>query len=126
MGIGAGAAAGIAAAGSVASGAMGMMGASAGAKAQSDAANKAAMLQEAQYEQTRADLAPWVKAGSDTIPALTAYQPAGQTRLQAAIDQANANIPGVNGGMTEEWLKQQPGYQWNLSQGQKALQNSAA
>lgn len=124
--MGAAAAAGIGAVGAIGAGAMGASAAQSGAKAQADAANNAAMLQKAQYDQTRSDLMPFMTAGTNVLPDLSAYQPAAQNRLQTAIDQTNANIPGVNGGMTTEWLRSQPGYQWNLSQGEKALNNSAA
>src|SRR3569832_616902 len=122
--MGAAAAAGIGAVGALGAGAMGASAASAGAKAQSDTAKQTAKHQEQQYETTRNDLMPFQTAGTSVLPALTAYQPTAQAKLQSAIDQANANIPGVNGGMTEDWLKQQPGYQWNLSQCEKALTNS--
>jgi hypothetical protein len=93
------------------------------AQQQADAEKQAAMLQEQQYEQTRQDLLPFMTAGSSVLPQLTAWQPKAQDALTQAAAEAKGAIPGQ---MTEDWLKQQPSYQWNLSQGLKAMQNSAA
>jgi hypothetical protein len=77
------------------------------AGAQADAANRAADLQYEQYKQTREDQMPWMQAGKTALNALTPlatnYQKFGMNQFQA-----------------------DPGYAVRLSEGQKALDRSAA
>jgi hypothetical protein len=77
------------------------------ASTQSDAANRAAELQNQQFQQTREDLAPYRAAGQTALNALTPlatnYQKFGMAQFQ-----------------------QDPGYAFRLSEGQKALDRSAA
>ena len=76
------------------------------ADVQSAAARSAAELQQQQYEQTRQDLAPWRAAGEQALNKLipmTDYQKFGMAQFQ-----------------------QDPGYAFRLSEGQKALDRSAA
>lgn len=76
------------------------------ASMQSDAANRAAQLQQHQYEQTRADQAPWRAAGEQALNKLipmSDYQKFGMAQFQ-----------------------QDPGYAFRLAEGQKALDRSAA
>ena len=81
------------------------------AKAQEAAAREAAAVQQKQYEQTRADLSPYRDAGTSALPI---YQ----------------DSMGLNGetGYNNALAKFQtgPGYQFSLSEGSKALENSAA
>jgi hypothetical protein len=76
------------------------------AKTQAAAANQAAGLSKEQYEQTRADQAPFREAGVRALPELekaSRYTPFGMSQFQA-----------------------DPGYAFRLSEGQKALDRSAA
>tara|TARA_R110000868_G_scaffold203900_2_gene451809 strand:- start:2158 stop:2883 length:726 start_codon:yes stop_codon:yes gene_type:complete len=76
------------------------------ADVQSAAARSAAELQKEQYEQTRQDLAPWRAAGEQALNKLipmTDYTKFGAAQFQ-----------------------QDPGYAFRLSEGQKALDRSAA
>jgi hypothetical protein len=77
------------------------------ADAQAAAANRAADLQQKQFELTREDLAPYRAAGQTALNALTPlatnYQKFGMGQFQA-----------------------DPGYAFRLSEGQKALDRSAA
>lgn len=76
------------------------------ADVQAGAARSAAELQKEQYEQTRADLAPWRAAGEQALNKLiplTDYTKFGAAQFQ-----------------------QDPGYTFRLSEGQKALDRSAA
>lgn len=79
--------------------------------AQSDAAKNAARLDEAKFQQIRADLAPYRDAGSS---ALTRY----------------ADAMGLNGGdkqqQFQETFRTDPGYQFAFDEGMKAVQGSAA
>jgi hypothetical protein len=96
--------------GGVASAGAQIYGANKAAKAQTDAANTAAQMQREQYTQSRADLAPFRDVGSDAA-----------NNLRSNIDKYTAPIT-----MDQATLEQTPGYQFNLTQGLKAAQNSAA
>jgi len=102
--VGAGAISGVAAIGS---GVIGASAASSAANTQSQAARYAADLQHQQYEQTRSDLLPYNSAG------------------QQATGQIQAMNP-FNFAPTQAQLESTPGYQFNLSQGLLANQNSAS
>ena len=77
------------------------------AKTQAGAADRAAELQQQQYEQTREDLAPYRAAGQTALNALT---PLATNYQKFGMDQ----------------FQQDPGYAFRLSEGQKALDRSAA
>lgn len=76
------------------------------AKSQASAANRAADLQQQQYEQTRADQAPWRAAGEQALNKLIPMS----DYTKFGMDQFQAD----------------PGYAFRLSEGQKALDRSAA
>ena len=78
--------------------------------AQTDAANTAANTALTMYNTTNANLAPYRSIGDTAATDLTNQLPT----LTAPIT------------MNEENLQQTPGYQFNLTQGLKATQNSAA
>jgi hypothetical protein len=85
---------------------LGSSSASSGASAQANAANRAAELQQQQYEQTRQDLAPYRAAGVNALGKLEGmadYTPFGMQQFQ-----------------------QDPGYAFRLSEGQKGLDRQAA
>lgn len=77
------------------------------ANTQAGAADRAAELQQQQYEQTRQDQMPWMKAGESALnklaPMVENYQKFGQEQFQ-----------------------EDPGYAFRLSEGQKALDRQAA
>jgi len=81
-----------------------------GSSQQANAATNAANLQKQQYEQTRTDLMPYNQAGQNATNMLTAQLP----QLTAPIS------------MDEATLRTTPGYQFNLNQGLKSVQNGAA
>jgi len=76
------------------------------AKAQASAADRAAELQQQQYNQTREDLAP--------------YREAGYNALNKLIPLSDYTKFGM------DQFQQDPGYAFRLSEGQKALDRSAA
>lgn len=76
------------------------------ANAQASAADRAAELQQQQYEQTRADQAPW--------------RAAGEQALNKLIPMSDYTKFGM------DQFQQDPGYAFRLSEGQKALDRSAA
>lgn len=87
-----------------------IMGANKAADAQTEAADKAQQTQMAMYNQTRSDLSPYRDIGSVASGQLT--NRLGELTSPIVMDQAT--------------LEQTPGYQFNLTQGLKATQNSAA
>jgi hypothetical protein len=114
----------IAAGGSVASGLIGGLFSNKAAGKAADAANHAADLNQQRYTQTRADLQPYNLAGQSALPTMNALalgSPTGGGPDYVALGQAN--LPGQ---MTQAELEQTPGYQFNLSQGLKAVQSSNA
>jgi hypothetical protein len=90
----------------VGSTAVGLYSANKAASTQANAANQAAQLSQTQFDQTRADQAPWRAAGETALNALTPlatnYTPFGMNQFQ-----------------------QDPGYQFRLSEGQRALGHQA-
>ena len=75
------------------------------------AADRASQLQQNQYDQTRADLAPYRTAGTNALAQLTAgTAPGGQFTKQF--------------GMSD--FQQDPGYGFRMSEGLKALDRTAA
>lgn len=85
---------------------MGSRAASKAGEAQAGAARDAAALQDTQFQQTREDQMPWLKAGERALGKLEGavdYTPFGMKQFQA-----------------------DPGYGFRLSEGQKALERSAA
>ena len=79
------------------------------ASQQSDAARQAGERSDAQYYQTREDQRPFREAGMRALPQLEAQQ---------------NMMPGAFTGQVN--LSQDPGYAFRLSEGQKALDRSAA
>lgn len=82
----------------------------AGASMQAGATKKASDVQERMYQQTREDLLPYNTAGQDATKMLSNRL----TELTSPIT------------MDQATLEKTPGYQFNLTQGLKSTQNSAA
>lgn len=85
--------------------------------AQEDAGQKALRLQEeaakrqqANYEQQRADQMPWLDAGRKSLADLSSQMQAG----------------GFNNNMDPSQIANDPGYQFRMAEGQKALERSAS
>ena len=76
------------------------------ANTQADAANRASQLSNDQFQQTRQDQMPWMQAGGRAL-----------TKLEGAVDYTPF-------GMSQ--FQADPGYAFRLSEGQKALDRSAA
>lgn len=80
-------------------------------KREAKAARQAAALQQQQYEQSRADMAPWRETGANALAGLAAlYGLSGEEARQRALASYRAA----------------PGYQLRLAEGQRALDRSAA
>jgi len=109
-------AAGIAAAaviGGVASG----IGASDAAGAQRDAAQTASNTQLQMYNQTRTDQAPWRAAGGSALTALQGYY---------GLPGANGQVDPNAAANDNKLIQNLPGYQFNLQQGNQAVQRNLA
>jgi len=76
------------------------------AKTQAAAADRAAELQNEQFQQTRQDQMPWLKAGEGAL-----------NKLVGAVDYQKFGM---------DQFQADPGYAFRLSEGQKALDRSAA
>lgn len=85
-------------------------GANTAASAQENAANTASQTQLGMFNKLQQNAAPYIATGNAANDALTAQLPS----LTAPIN------------MNEATLQQTPGYQFNLTQGLKGVQNSAA
>lgn len=85
---------------------MGSRAASKAGEAQAGAARDAAALQNEQFQQTREDQMPWLQAGGRAL-----------NKLEGAVDYTPF-------GMSQ--FQADPGYAFRLSEGQKALDRSAA
>lgn len=86
----------------------------AGASMQAKSTKKASDVQERMYQQTREDLLPYNEAGQYAVGEL-------RNRLTALTSPITLNVP-----TDQASLEKTPGYQFNLSQGLKSTQNSAA
>jgi hypothetical protein len=83
------------------------------ANTQADAANRAADLQNQQWEQTQANLKPYMDLGQSYI-----------NPLKSAL--SNPMLTQQFSAPTEQQAQATPGYQFTLNQGLKSMQNSAA
>ncbi len=127
--IGTGLALGLGLAGSLGGAAVGAIGSSKAADSQADAANRSADLQyklgnqaldfqKQEWGTQQQNIAPWLKAGSGAVGQLSSLMQPGGELSQGWNQhfQAPTNVTEQN----------DPGYQFRLSQGLDALQNSAA
>lgn len=87
-----------------------ILGAQTGAAAQEKAAQTASDTQLAMFNQMQQRLQPFINQGTSA-----------NTMLNAQLPSLTAPI-----NLTEDWLKGTPGYQFNLTQGLRSVQNSAA
>jgi hypothetical protein len=86
---------------------------------QSDAASDASQVQQNALNTTQQNLAPYMKIGTQAGNDLSTLTGAGTANpLTSALLQAPT--------MTESQLESTPGYQFNLTQGLKGVQNGAA
>lgn len=74
---------------------------------QSDASQRALEAQSAQYDQSRADLQPWVKSGS-------------------LANNKLSSLMGLDGSNPTAVLQSTPGYQFRYDEGMRGVENSAA
>jgi hypothetical protein len=100
--------------------------ASKAAKAETNAANQATQVQQDHYNQVRQDLMPYNTAGQNALTGANTYLNGyGASNAGTSANALNNLVTGA-GGSQQAALAQTPGYQFTLSQGLKAAQNSAA
>ncbi len=125
-------AAGVAVAGGIAGSVISGNAAKSAANTQADAARDANATQLQMYNQTRQDLGPWRLTGQRALENLdlTAHEP---LMMRAYTPTAPVDPSGyaytptpVYQGPSEADLRADPGYQFRVSEGQKALERSAA
>lgn len=100
-----------------------IIGGSKAASAQKSSAQAAINEQNAEYQQTRADYAPWRAAGQTALGSLmSAYGLGGSSGAGGASGAAG----GSSGTPSYGGFQQSPGYQWELDQGEQAVNRNAA
>lgn len=89
------------------------------ANAQVGAANNATATQLQMYNQTRTDQAPWRAAGGSAVGALSSYY---------GLPGANGQVanPAMTAANDNKLIQNLPGYQFNLQQGNQAVQRNLA
>src|SRR5574337_209590 len=112
LGLSAAAWAGIGAVGSIAVGAMNAGASQSAANTQADAANNATAQQLQMYEQNQQNLQPYMQGGNVALSSLNSKLASGAL--------------GGNFTPADYLANQDPGYAFQLAQGQQALQNSQA
>ncbi|WP_186040589.1 hypothetical protein [Burkholderia gladioli] len=130
------AAIGVGAATGLAGAAVSSSAASSAADTQADAANRAADLQNQQWQQTQANLKPYLQLGTSAISPLLAAMGYNVTQNgdgSYSFNGTNPNNPlqqtfsyGAFTAPTAAQAQATPGYQFTLGQGLKSVQNSAA
>ncbi|WP_186035150.1 DNA transfer protein p32 [Burkholderia gladioli] len=101
------------------------------ADTQADAANRAADLQNQQWQQTQANLKPYLQLGTSAISPLLAAMGYNVTQNGDGTYSFNGTNPSnilqqQFTAPTEAQAQATPGYQFTLNQGLKSVQNSAA
>jgi len=108
----------------VGAGALGAAGSVASGMIGAGAAGKAASLQAQQQQYQRQVSQPFISAGTGVLPNLTALATGSPTGGGPDyVSQAAGLAPPQ---MSEAWLQQTPGYQFQVDQGLKQVQSSAA
>jgi hypothetical protein len=102
------------------------------AKTQAEAADQATELQREMYYQTREDVAPWREAGQWALPRLQQlirHGPGAPFEAPAGLDPRQYQFDARRFQFTPPTpasLANDPGYQFRLQTGQRALEGSAA
>lgn len=102
-----------------------MIGANTAADAQTQAAADASATQMSMFDKMQGNLQPYMDLGGAGINQLTAQM--GNLTGQPALPQGGRiQLPTAPGPMDEATLRATPGYQFNQTQGLKAVANSAS
>lgn len=146
MGLGAAIVGGLAAVGSIGGALVSSQGAKSAADTQAQAADQSAQIQQNMFNTTQSNLAPWMSAGGGGLTALQqalGLTPGGIAGSGTSLPQMFGLTPGGSGiagsgtnlaqllglapgGNALAMFQGSPGYQWQLSQGTAAINNTAA
>lgn len=118
--------AGVSGVGGLVSGALGASSAKSAAKTQARQASAEAQALGQAGEAAQDYLNPYVASGQNMLSNIQSNMPLWGNIDNTFTDQARNQLNRLQNGLTEDYLKQTPGYQWNLSQGEQAVTNSAA
>ncbi len=94
-----------------------------GASEQTAADYAALAQQQKQFDVTQANVDPYIQSGQDNLSSAQNFWQGTQANLGNAEVGVQQTMPGT---MTQAELEQTPGYQFQLAQGEKAIQSSAA
>ncbi len=110
---------------------LGSKASSSAANTQAQAAQQAALLQKQQFDQTNANLEPFRSVGSDALSVLRTVL--GLPPSASGPNGSPGNNPIIQNGLgslvfqpTQAQLEATPGYQFDLSQGLRGVENSAS
>lgn len=117
------AAAAIGAVGAVGGALISSAGASSAANTAANASTYAANLDQQRYNTTRSDLMPYNAAGQNAVAQMPGLYTSSVNNLNSAYAASQAAIPKT---ITQQNVSDQPGYQFALSEGMKALNNQYA
>ncbi|MBS1021883.1 hypothetical protein JK207_07540 [Gluconobacter cerinus] len=118
--------AGVSGVGSLVGGALGASGASSAAKIQARQASAEAKALGQAGEAAQDYMNPYVAAGQNILGSIQSNMPLWGNINNSYTDAASGQLNKLTNGLTENYLTQTPGYQFNLNQGEQAATNSAA
>lgn len=101
--------------GSVVSGYMGSEASQGAADTQAQSAREATAAQQAMFNQTQQNVAPWLQAGQGAL-----------SQLVSGTQPGGALMPTQYTPFTMDQFRSSPGYQFQMQQGQNALTNAAS
>lgn len=107
---------GIAAAGSIGGALIGSSASKSAAQTQAEAADRATQLQREEWETAQQNEAPWLAAGKTALSRLSGLSAPGSDFMKG--------YPAFSFGNAD--FMQDPGYQFRISEGQKAIERGAA
>ncbi len=108
----------------------GLIGANASTEAantQSSSANAATQAELGMFNQTQANLQPWMQAGTQSLAQLQAALGMPGATTPGGVARHGPAVPGVPAGTNlTSILQNTPGYQWTVGQGQQSILDQAS
>lgn len=89
------------------------------ANVQGDSARAANDLTKSEFDQTQANLRPYMLSGNNALSALN-------FGLGLSGDPSQAGYGRLTAGLSPDAYQKSPGYQWQMQQGQQAVSNAAS
>jgi hypothetical protein len=112
--------------GAVIAGGAGIIGASMAGKAQVKASDRATQAQLAMYNQSRSDLAPWRDVGGQGLGLLAQYLGLQPQKGYTGPTLDSSKVGSLLTPFSPKDLANDPGYQFQLSEGNKNIANEAS